>query len=94
MSSDISQSRPPHEDSKTASTSESENPAIPSPKPKARGPLTIRDWWPDQVDPTTLQPHNPLANPLGDDFNYAEEFAKLDVEAFKADMISLMTTSQ
>lgn len=94
MSSDISQSRPPHEDSKTASTSESENPAIPSPKPKSNAPLTNRDWWPDQVDPSMLQPHNPRSNPLGDDFDYATEFAKLDVEALKADVMSVMTNSQ
>ncbi|OBF17427.1 catalase/peroxidase HPI [Mycobacterium kubicae] len=89
-----SQSRPPHEDSKTESTSESENPVISAPKPKAGGPLTNRDWWPDQIDVATLQPHNPLGTPFGADFDYAEEFAKLDVEALKADVISVMTTSQ
>ncbi|GAA4535964.1 catalase/peroxidase HPI [Mycobacterium paraffinicum] len=94
MPSDISEGRPPHEDSKTASTSESENPAIASPKPKSNAPLTNRDWWPDQVDPSMLQPHNPRSNPLGDDFDYAAEFAKLDVNALKADVISVMTTSQ
>lgn len=94
MSSDTSSSRPPQPDSGTASKSESENPAIPSPKPKAHAPLTNRDWWPDQVDVSSLHPHSPLSNPLGDDFDYAAEFAKLDVEALKADMISLMTTSQ
>jgi catalase-peroxidase len=41
-----------------------------------------------------LHPHAPQSNPLGDDFDYAEEFAKLDVEALKADMIKLLTTSQ
>ncbi|WP_419884437.1 catalase/peroxidase HPI [Mycobacterium scrofulaceum] len=92
--SDISESRPPHDDSKTASRSESENPAISSPEPKARGPLTNRDWWPDQVDPSVLQPHNPKSTPYGEDWNYAEEFAKLDVEALKADVISVMTNSQ
>ncbi|OBB90402.1 catalase/peroxidase HPI [Mycobacterium sp. 852002-30065_SCH5024008] len=94
MPSDISEGRPPHDDSKTASTSESENPAIASPKPKSNAPLTNRDWWPDQVDPSMLQPHNPRSNPLGDDFDYAAEFAKLDVNALKADVISVMTTSQ
>ncbi len=94
MSSDTSDSRPPHADTKTASTSESENPAIPSPKPKSHAPLTNRDWWPDQVDVSVLHPHPPQGNPLGEDFDYAEEFAKVDVEALKADMISLMTTSQ
>ena len=94
MSPDTSESRPPHADTKTASTSESENPAIPSPKPKSHAPLTNRDWWPDQVDVAKLHPHSPQSNPLGEDFDYAAEFAKLDVDALKADMISLMTTSQ
>jgi len=74
--------------------SDSENPAIASPTPKEGAPLTNQDWWPNQVDVARLHPHSPQANPLGEDFNYAEEFAKLDVEALKADMISLMTTSQ
>lgn len=78
----------------TASASESENPAIPSPKPKSHAPRTNRDWWPDQIDVSRLHPHSPQANPLGDDFDYAAEFAKLDVEALKADLVSVMTTSQ
>ncbi|HET9892971.1 MAG TPA: catalase-peroxidase, partial [Mycobacterium sp.] len=90
--SDISESRPPHEDSKTASASESENPAIASPKPKAHAPLTNRDWWPDQIDPTTLHPNHPDASPYGADFDYAEEFAKVDPEALKRDVIEVMTT--
>ncbi|RAV11660.1 catalase/peroxidase HPI [Mycolicibacterium sp. GF69] len=94
MSSDTSDARPPHADANTASNSESENPAVPSPKPKTHAPLTNRDWWPDQVDVSVLHRQNEKGNPLGQDFNYAEEFAKLDVEAFKADMIALMTDSQ
>jgi catalase-peroxidase len=94
VSNDISESRPPHDDSKTASTSESENPVIPAPKPKSGAPLTNRDWWPDQIDVSMLHPHPPQSNPLGDGFDYAAEFAKLDVEALKADMMSLMTNSQ
>lgn len=94
MSSDISESRPPQPDADTSSTSESENPAIPSPKPKGDAPLTNQDWWPNQIDVSRLHPHSPQANPLGDDFDYAEEFAKLDVEAVKADLISVLTTSQ
>ena len=74
--------------------SESENPAIDSPKPKAHAPLTNQDWWPDQVDVSVLHAQSRKANPLGEDFDYAEEFAKLDVEALKADVIAVMTTSQ
>ena len=74
--------------------SESENPVIDAPEPKSDAPLTNQDWWPNQVDVSKLHPHAPQSNPLGEDFDYAKEFAKLDVEALKADMISLMTTSQ
>ncbi|CAM3054227.1 catalase/peroxidase HPI [Mycobacterium intermedium] len=93
MSTDTSDSRPPAPN-ESASTSESENPAIPSPKPKEGAPLRNQDWWPNQVDVSKLHPQNPLGNPFGPDFDYAAEFAKLDLDALKADLISVMTTSQ
>jgi catalase-peroxidase len=74
--------------------SESENPVIPAPEPKVHHPLSNRDWWPNQVDLSVLKKHAPQANPMGDDFNYAEEFKKLDVDALKRDMFELMTNSQ
>jgi catalase-peroxidase len=74
--------------------SESENPVIPSPTPKRTRPRTNKDWWPDQLDLSILQAHTPVADPMGKDFNYAEEFKKLDVEALKQDVIKVMTTSQ
>ena len=74
--------------------SESENPVIPAPEPKARRPMTNRDWWPNQPDLQVLRANSPVSNPMGEDFNYAEEFKKLDVEALKQDMFELMTTSQ
>jgi catalase-peroxidase len=74
--------------------SESENPAIDSPTPKNGSPRTNQDWWPNQIDVSRLHPHAPQSDPLGDDFDYAKEFAKLDVEALKADVISMLTTSQ
>jgi catalase-peroxidase len=89
-----SDSRPPAPETKTRSESESENPAIPSPTPKVGRPRTNQDWWPNQVDLSVLHKHAPQASPLGDDFNYAEEFKKLDVEALKRDVIEVMTTSQ
>jgi catalase-peroxidase len=85
--------KPPASADTTASRSESENPAIASPKPKAHGPLTNRDWWPDQVDVSVLHKQNEKGNPLGPDFDYAEEFKKLDPEALKADVMSVLTTS-
>ena len=79
----------------TESTSESENPAIPAPEPKAATrPRTNRDWWPNQLDLSVLHQHSPRANPLGEDFSYAEQFARLDVEALKHDLAEVMRTSQ
>jgi catalase-peroxidase len=75
--------------------SESENPAIPSPTPKPeRRPHTNRDWWPNQLNLQVLHQHSARSNPLGEDFDYTEEFKKLDVEALKQDVIDVMTTSQ
>jgi catalase-peroxidase len=76
------------------SHSESENPVIPSPTPKPHRPSTNRDWWPNQLDLQVLHQHSPLSNPMGEDFNYADEFRKLDVEALKRDIFEVMTTSQ
>jgi catalase-peroxidase len=78
----------------TQSVSESENPAIPSPTPKATGPRTNRDWWPNQPDTSVLRVHSSRTDPMGEDFNYAEEFKTLDLEALKQDLVDLMTTSQ
>jgi catalase-peroxidase len=74
--------------------SNSENPVIDAPEPKAGAPLTNRDWWPNQVDVSKLHFQPSKGNPLGEDFDYATEFAKLDVDALKADVISMLTTSQ
>jgi catalase-peroxidase len=74
--------------------SESENPALDSPTAKSGAPLTNQDWWPNQLDVSRLHPHHPQSDPLGDDFDYAEAFAGLDVDALKADLVSVMTTSQ
>src|SRR6478752_5165379 len=76
------------------SVSESENPAIPSPTPKPHRPRTNRDWWPNQPDLSVLHQHSPLSNPMGADFNYAEEFKTLDLDALKRDTFEVMTTSQ
>jgi catalase-peroxidase len=84
-----------HDKQQTASTSESENPAIPSPEPKGTDrPRTNRDWWPNQVDLAVLNRTAPSSDPLGEGFDYREAFAELDVEALRADLIELMTDSQ
>jgi len=53
-----------------------------------------RDWWPNQLDLKVLQQNPPMADPMGEDFNYAEEFKTLDLEALKRDIEVVMTTSQ
>ena len=72
--------------------SESENPALPYPEPVRR--RTNLDWWPNQLNLQVLHQHSPLTNPMGADFDYADAFATLDVEALKRDVIEVMTTSQ
>ena len=53
-----------------------------------------RDWWPNQLNLNILHQHSPASNPLGADFNYAEEFKKLDLAVVKKDLADLMTNSQ
>ncbi|MCU0504550.1 MAG: catalase/peroxidase HPI [Chloroflexi bacterium] len=53
-----------------------------------------RDWWPDQLDLSGLNRNSPLADPMGEDFDYAAEFASLDLEALKKDIVEVLTTSQ
>lgn len=53
-----------------------------------------RDWWPDQLDVQVLHTHSNLSDPMGEAFNYAEEFKKLDLDALKQDLHALMTDSQ
>ncbi|MGM0391748.1 MAG: catalase/peroxidase HPI [Bacteroidota bacterium] len=55
---------------------------------------TNRDWWPNQLNLKILRQHSPLSNPMGEDFNYAEEFKSLDLKAVKEDLYDLMTDSQ
>jgi catalase-peroxidase len=53
-----------------------------------------RDWWPNQLKLNILRQHSSLSNPMGETFNYAEEFKTLDLDAVKKDIYDLMTTSQ
>ena len=53
-----------------------------------------KDWWPNQLNLKILHQNSPLGNPMGEDFDYAEEFKKLDLDALKADLTALMTDSQ
>jgi len=74
--------------------SESENPVIPSPTPKSDRPRTNQDWWPNQLNLQVLHQHSPRANPMGEDYSYADDFKTLDVDALKRDVFEVMTTSQ
>ncbi|MDP3787127.1 MAG: catalase/peroxidase HPI [Candidatus Omnitrophota bacterium] len=60
----------------------------------AGGGISNRDWWPNQLRLHSLHQHCPLSNPMGEDFNYAEEFKSLDLRAVKKDLLALMTDSQ
>ena len=53
-----------------------------------------RDWWPNQLNLKILHQNSPMTNPMGEEFNYAEEFKKLDLQALKKDLYALMTESQ
>ena len=58
------------------------------------GGTSNRDWWPNQLNLKVLHQHSPLSDPMGEEFDYAEEFKKLDLEAVKRDLYALMTDSQ
>ncbi|MBL8521788.1 MAG: catalase/peroxidase HPI [Betaproteobacteria bacterium] len=60
----------------------------------AGGGTTNTDWWPNQLRVDLLNQHSNKSNPLGESFDYAEEFKKLDYHALKADLVKLMTDSQ
>jgi len=68
--------------------------AAPATRTTSAGGMTNGDWWPDQVNLAILHQNPPAGNPLGGDFDYAAEFAKLDLAAVKHDLRTLMTTSQ
>lgn len=63
-------------------------------KESAGGGTSNRDWWPNQLKLNILRQNSSLSNPMGEDFNYAEEFKTLDLDAVKKDLFDLMTTSQ
>ncbi len=60
----------------------------------AAGAYNNGDWWPEQLNLQILHQNSLKSNPMGQDFNYAEEFGKLDLPALKQDIMKLMTTSQ
>jgi catalase-peroxidase len=58
------------------------------------GVMTNADWWPNRLDLGVLHQNPPAGNPLGADFDYAAEFAELDLEALRKDVEAMLTTSQ
>lgn len=60
----------------------------------AGGGTTVRDWWPDQLKLNILRQNSAMVNPMDADYNYAEEFKSLDLQAVKDDLHHLMTDSQ
>lgn len=63
-------------------------------KQTAGGGKSNQEWWPNQLKLDILHQHSSLSNPMGEDFNYAEEFKTLDLEAVKKDLAAIMTDSQ
>jgi catalase-peroxidase len=58
------------------------------------GGMSNRDWWPNQLNLKILHLHSAKSNPMGEEFNYAKEFKKLDLQAIKKDLYDLMTDSK
>ena len=63
-------------------------------KHSAGGGTSNRDWWPNLLNLNILRQHSSFSNPMGEDFNYAKEFKKLDIATVKKDLVDLMTKSQ
>jgi catalase-peroxidase len=74
-------------------TSESTCPVTGRQNPMMR-PQSNRDWWPDQLNLKVLHQNSPQSDPMGETFNYAEEFKSLDLDAVRQDLYALMTDSQ
>jgi catalase-peroxidase len=67
---------------------------VPSSSFASDEPKSNQFWWPERLDLSPLRDHDPSSNPYGEDFDYAEAFASLDLEAVEQDLRELMTTSQ
>ena len=65
-----------------------------SAKPTGGSGTSSKDWWPKQLNLNILRQQSNKSNPMGEEFNYAEEFKKLDLAAVKKDLYALMTNSQ
>ena len=81
----------------TATSSEEATPAARCPvmshPQAASGSTANQHWWPEQLNLRPLAKNSPLIDPMGEQFDYAAEFATLDLAAVKADITEVMTTS-
>ena len=68
--------------------------AASKPTPVSAGGRSNRDWWPNQLNLRILHQNSPASDPMGEGFDYAQEFNKLDLKALKSDLYALMTDSQ
>ena len=68
--------------------------AVAGKQPSAGTGTRNQDWWPNQLKLNILRQHSTLSNPMDNSFNYAKEFASLDLKAVKKDIVDLMTNSQ
>lgn len=76
-------------------STESRCPVLPpKQRPTAAGAMSNGDWWPNQLKLRILHQNPPAGNPLGEDFDYATEFQKIDLQVLKQELAELMTTSQ
>jgi catalase-peroxidase len=75
-------------------SAESKCPVTGKSRQVAGGGTSNRDWWPNQLNLSILHQHSSKSNPMGEDFNYVEEFKRLDLNAVKQDLKALMTDSQ
>jgi catalase-peroxidase len=75
-------------------TDDSKSPGMGGDKQVTGRGISIRDWWPNQLNLKILHQHSSLSNPMGRDFNYARDFNSLDLAAVKADLRAAMTDSK
>src|SRR5690606_33916190 len=69
-------------------------PAPAAPRGNLQRPARNRDWWPNQLDLSILRKNAPSSDPMGPDFDYAAEFATLDLDELARDVDEVLTTSQ
>ena len=62
--------------------------------PTGSSHMSVRDWWPNQLNLNILHQHSSLSDPMGEEFQYSDEFKKLDLEAVKKDLQTMPCTGE